>query len=107
MALARFQRALALTLAARDAAIAGDGERCAALLDERAPLIAIDDVAPADRDQVRAILVEIQRQDAASIELLGDELRLLAVEHAAFRRSARAAAAYIADPQPGDFYRTG
>jgi hypothetical protein len=96
MALEELRRALELSVAARDAALAGDIDRVQHLLDRRTPYLAADDVPGRDLESARAILIQIQRLDQGTTETLLDLRHELDLERAALRRAGRARAAYVA-----------
>ncbi|MFN8533045.1 MAG: hypothetical protein U0556_05830 [Dehalococcoidia bacterium] len=94
MAIEALRRALDLSVAARDAALAGDPERVAALLDERTSFLDLAGLLPADLDSARAILVQIQRLDTGTSEIILDQRREIEIERADLRRGVRAHSAY-------------
>ncbi|GIW07970.1 MAG: hypothetical protein KatS3mg060_2775 [Dehalococcoidia bacterium] len=88
------RQALDLSLAAHDAALAGDADRVLALLDERTPLLERIDIPLAEVENARAILVQIQRLDTSVATVLADLRREIERERAELRRAGRARAAY-------------
>lgn len=107
MGLDGLRRALALSLAARDAALVGEVEHVQAVLEERTPLLAASDLREDEVESARAILVQIQRLDASTTEALLDLRRELELERAQLRRAGRARAAYYVVPALGILDRTG
>jgi hypothetical protein len=107
MGLDGLRRALALSLAARDAALAGDVEHVQVVLEERTPYLGARDLRDDEVESARAILIQIQQLDAGTTEVLLDLQRQLERERGQLRRAGRARAAYYVAPTLGVLDRAG
>ncbi|MCS6803388.1 MAG: hypothetical protein RMM58_15790 [Chloroflexota bacterium] len=94
MSLDGLRQALMLSLAARDAALAGDLDQVDALLDARTPYLNVRGLPASDTDSARAILTQIQRLDTDTEDALLRLRRVLEEERAELRRAAHLRAAY-------------